>query len=91
MYHSHFDEVTQISAGLYGPIVVLDSGKKFDADRDKVLMFGVAGHATNVIVGPFPHYLLNGSEHPDPMNLRAGSTYRFRIINMGATHRWPSA
>ena len=83
MYHSHFDEVTQISGGLYGPIVVLDSGKKFDAERDRILMFGVAGHATNVIVGPFPHYLLNGSEHPEPMNLRAGTTYRFRIINMG--------
>ena len=82
MYHSHFDEATQIAGGLYGPIVVLDSGQKFDADRERLLVFGVAGHATNVVIGPFPHYLMNGSEHPPAMNLKAGTTYRFRIVNI---------
>jgi len=82
MYHSHFDEATQIAGGLYGPIVVLDSGQKFDADKDRVLVFGLAGHATNVVIGPFPHYLMNGSERPEPMNLKAGTTYRFRVINI---------
>jgi FtsP/CotA-like multicopper oxidase with cupredoxin domain len=82
MYHSHFDEATQIAGGLYGPIVVLDSGQKFDADQDRVLVFGLAGHATNVVIGPFPHYLMNGSEQPEPMNLKAGTTYRFRVINI---------
>jgi FtsP/CotA-like multicopper oxidase with cupredoxin domain len=82
MYHSHFNEATQITSGLYGPIVVLDSGQKFDAETDRVLVFGAAGHATNVIVGPFPNFLMNGKAQPEAMNLKAGTRYRFRIINI---------
>jgi manganese oxidase len=82
MYHSHFDEATQITGGLYGPIIVLDSGQKFDPETDRVLVFGVAGHATNVIVGPFPNYVMNGKTQPEAMNLTAGKRYRFRVINI---------
>ncbi len=82
MYHSHFDEATQITAGLYGPIIVLDSGQKYDPETDRVLMFGVAGPATNVVVGPFPDYLMNGQKQPGPMTLKAGTRYRFRLINI---------
>ncbi len=82
MYHSHFDEATQIPAGLYGPIIVLDSGQKYDPETDRVLMFGIAGHATNVVVGPFPNYIMNGQKQPAPMSLKAGTHYRFRVINI---------
>jgi FtsP/CotA-like multicopper oxidase with cupredoxin domain len=82
MYHSHFDEATQITGGLYGPIIVLDSGQKFDPETDRVLVFGVAGHATNVVVGPFPNYVMNGKTQPEAMNLTAGKRYRFRVINI---------
>jgi FtsP/CotA-like multicopper oxidase with cupredoxin domain len=82
MYHSHFNEAEQISSGLYGPIIVLEPGQKFDPETDRVLIFGAAGPTTNVIVGPFPHFLMNGKEQPEPMNLKAGTTYRFRLINI---------
>ena len=82
MYHSHFDEATQIAGGLYGPIIVLDSGQTFDPETDRVLMFGVAGPATNVVTGPFPNYVMNGQKQPRPMTLKAGTRYRFRIINI---------
>jgi len=82
MYHSHFDEATQITAGLYGPIIVLDSGQKYDPETDRVLMFGLAGHATNVVAGPFPNYIMNGQKQPGPMSLKAGTRYRFRVINI---------
>ncbi|HEV8448884.1 MAG TPA: multicopper oxidase domain-containing protein [Gemmatimonadaceae bacterium] len=82
MYHSHFDEATQIAGGLYGPIIVLDSGQKFDAETDRVLVFGIAGPATNVVVGPFSNYLMNGKAQPAPMNLAVGKRYRFRVINI---------
>jgi FtsP/CotA-like multicopper oxidase with cupredoxin domain len=82
MYHSHFDEATQIAGGLYGPIIVLDSGQKFNAETDRVLMFGIAGPTTNVAAGPFSHYLMNGQKQPGPMTLKAGMRYRFRIINI---------
>jgi FtsP/CotA-like multicopper oxidase with cupredoxin domain len=82
MYHSHFNEEQQINSGLYAPIVVLDSGQTFDPETDRVLMFTSAGTVTNVITGPFPRTLLNGQAEPPPMDLRAGTTYRFRLIDM---------
>ena len=82
MYHSHFDEAMQMGGGLYGPIIVLDPGQTFDAETDKVLFFGTAGTGRNVIFGPFPDDVLNGQAQPGPMNLRAGTRYRFRLLNL---------
>jgi len=82
MYHSHINEADQISSGLYGPIIVLEPGQKYDAEHDRVFFVGTAGPATNVVIGPYPHYLLNGAEQPKPIDLRAGQTYRFRMINL---------
>jgi FtsP/CotA-like multicopper oxidase with cupredoxin domain len=82
MYHSHFDEFEQIAAGLYGPIVVTERGQRYDAETDRVLLFSDAGPTTNVVRGPFPPALLNGSVLPAPLDLRAGTTYRFRLINI---------
>lgn len=82
MYHSHFNEAEQISSGLYGPIIVLEPGQRFDPETDRVLIFGAAGPATNVVVGPFPNFLMNGKAQPEPMDLKAGTRYRFRLINI---------
>jgi manganese oxidase len=82
MYHSHFSENKQMGSGLYGPIIVLEPGEKFDPETDKVLFLGTAGTVTNVLVGPFPHYLVNGTERPAPMQLEAGTRYRFRLFNL---------
>jgi FtsP/CotA-like multicopper oxidase with cupredoxin domain len=82
MYHSHFDEFEQIAAGLYGPIIVTEPGRRLDPETDRVLLFSDAGPTTNVVRGPFPPALLNGSAQPAPLDLRAGTTYRFRLINI---------
>jgi FtsP/CotA-like multicopper oxidase with cupredoxin domain len=82
MYHSHFDEFQQISSGLYGSIVVVDSGKRYDPEIDRVLLLSDDGPTVNVIRGPFPHALLNGRAQPEPLELRAGVSYRFRLINI---------
>ena len=82
MYHSHFNEATQMGSGLYGPIVVLEPGEHFDAATDKILFFGTAGAGVNVIDGPFPHYIMNGKEQPAPMDLQVGTRYRFRLFNL---------
>jgi manganese oxidase len=82
MYHSHFNETRQIAAGLYGPIVVLPTRRMLDTKRDKVLIFGDDGPTDNVIFGPFPHARVNGRIDPDTLELRAGVTYRLRLINI---------
>ena len=82
MYHSHFREAHQMGSGLYGPIIVVEPGQKFDPETDRVLFFGTAGTTTNPVFGPFPHFLMNGKAQPDAMNLKAGTRYRFRLFNL---------
>jgi manganese oxidase len=81
MYHSHFDEMNQINSGLYGPIIVVDRGERFDPETDHVFMVGNGGPTRNVIRGPFP-LLLNGQAAPAPIELKAGVSHRFRFINI---------
>jgi FtsP/CotA-like multicopper oxidase with cupredoxin domain len=82
MYHSHFDEMGQIGSGLYGSIVVLDHGRQYDGNTDRVLLFSDDGPTTNLIRGPFPHAQMNGQREPAPLELRNSVTYRFRLINI---------
>jgi len=82
MYHSHFSEAKQMGSGLYGPIIVLEPGQRFEAETDKLLFLGTAGTGVNVIAGPFPNYLLNGKSQPEAMTLKAGTRYRFRLFNL---------
>ena len=91
MYHSHFNEDQQITSGLYGSIVVTDDGKAPNADIDRVMLFSSAGPTINAITGPSPATLLNGKAQPDTMQLRAGTTYRFRFIDItGDIHTYLS-
>ena len=84
MYHSHFNEMQQTSSGLYGPIVVLEPGETFDPEMDRVLLLSDGGPWKSFTPGdsPVPPTLLNGQAAPAPLDLRAGVTYRFRLINI---------
>ena len=83
MYHSHFNEMQQTSSGLYGPIVVLEAGETFDPETDRVLLFSDGGPWSGFTLdSPVPPTLLNGSEVPGPIGLRAGETYRLRLTNI---------
>jgi FtsP/CotA-like multicopper oxidase with cupredoxin domain len=82
MYHSHFDEAMQMGSGLYGPIIVLEPGQRFDPETDKILFFGTAGTGRNPVFGPFPRFVLNGKTQPEALSLRSGTRYRFRLFNL---------
>jgi FtsP/CotA-like multicopper oxidase with cupredoxin domain len=82
MYHSHFRERQQMASGLYGPIIVLEPGQKFDPATDRILFFGTAGTMPNVLSGPFAPFVMNGKTQPDAMTLEAGTRYRFRLFNL---------
>ena len=66
----------------YGPIIVVEPGQKFDPATDKILFFGAAGLGANPVYGPFPAVLMNGKEQPYDMDLKAGTQYRFRLLNL---------
>ncbi len=76
MYHSHMDETTQLTSGMYGPIIVLDPGETFDPVTDRIF---VIGHAHD---GEYWGVTVNGRKEPLALRLRAGTRYRFRVINI---------
>ena len=76
MYHTHMDEEDQLGSGLYGPIIVQEPGKKFDASTDLVLFYG--GTVRDGKLTP----AINGQPDPSPITLRAGTTYRLRLVNL---------
>ena len=75
IYHTHIDDIKQLSSGLYGPLIVLRPGEKFDPETDRVLVISKAGPGEKPI-------WLNGSQSPDFASLRTGQKYRLRIINI---------
>jgi FtsP/CotA-like multicopper oxidase with cupredoxin domain len=87
MYHSHSNEMQQIGSGLYGTIIVHERGQKPDPPTDRILMLTDGGPTINVIKDR-PGTFLNGSLQPAPMEMKAGTKYRLRVINIRA--EWPS-
>jgi manganese oxidase len=83
MYHSHSNEMQQISSGLYGAIVVNEPGVKRDTLNDKVLLLSDGGPVINFFdPRQFPPALLNGQRAPAPIDVAAGEPVRFRLINI---------
>lgn len=77
IYHTHWHDDTQILNGLYGPLIVLEPGQKYDPASDLNLVFGVGNYA------PFGFMMLiNGYPAPDILRLQTGKKYRLRLINI---------
>jgi FtsP/CotA-like multicopper oxidase with cupredoxin domain len=77
IYHTHAADPNQLSGGIYGALIVLEPGKSFDAEHDKLLVIG-----TRDTFFDAKRITINGMEKPQPMTLNAGTTYRLRLINM---------
>jgi len=75
IYHTHIDDIKQLSSGLYGPLIVLRPGESFDPEIDRVLLISRAGPGETPI-------WLNGSRSPKIASFKVGQKYRLRIINI---------
>ncbi len=84
IYHSHLNEMNQIVSGMFNPLIVLDPGQKFDPAQDKIFLVGAAGPINE---GENDAGTVNGEREPRPIDLVAGQTYRFRIININPEWR----
>jgi FtsP/CotA-like multicopper oxidase with cupredoxin domain len=73
MYHTHVNDVHQQTNGLYGPLIVVDSGTTWNGAQDQVFMVG-----DNAALAP----VLNGGGTPAPLVLKAGQDARFRLMNI---------
>ena len=80
MYHTHMNDLAQLSAGLYGALIVLPEGTAFHPETDKVLVLSRHGKRKDGAL------LLNGSASPVPLALRAGVRYRLRFIDILANN-----
>ncbi len=77
IYHTHWNDVRQLTGGMYGALLVLEPGQKYDPANDKVFVLGRAG--VDEMHDPL---VVNGSPQPGLMVLLTGQTYRFRFINI---------
>ncbi len=82
MYHTHMNDMEQITSGVYGPIVVLEPGRRYDPVTDHVFIAGWDSEEDP------PHTIINGDSLPAPLTLRAGVPHRFRFINIGPANRF---
>lgn len=73
IYHTHLNDIRQLMRGLYGALVVLDSGARWNPDSDLVF---IAGDNGNLKPG------LNGGNTSDTVQLHPGIPYRLRLINI---------
>src|SRR5512134_230043 len=77
IYHTHLHDVDQITAGLYGPIVVLPPGQTFAPELDHV--FTAGWDAERIVV--------NGGSTEAPLAFAAEETHRLRFVNIGPAQR----
>lgn len=79
MYHTHLHDLVQLSGGLYGPLIVIEPGAKFDPAHDHIVVLSRGGPGPSE--GPV---LFNGSLTPPVLHWRTGRRYRLRFINIAA-------
>jgi FtsP/CotA-like multicopper oxidase with cupredoxin domain len=83
IYHTHSHDEAQLAGGLYGALIVLDAGQRYDPATDHVVVIGLNGV---VVPGEREPFALNGLAKPAPIQMRAGVPNRLRLINITANN-----
>jgi FtsP/CotA-like multicopper oxidase with cupredoxin domain len=80
MYHTHLNDIEQITSGLYGGLIILEPGERYDPETDHLFVAGWDGDVDHIII--------NGdSTGGPPIEMRVGSTHRFRFVDIGPAQR----
>ena len=78
VYHSHLDDINQLTKGLYGALIVMEEGEEFDPRFDHIYMQGWRS--------PFPSSLddldLNGWDEIPIQSAKVGESHKIRLINI---------
>ena len=78
MYHPHMDEEDQLESGMFGPLIVLEPGTRFDPATDKLFVLGVS------LRDGKRDATMNGARTFSPMELHVGTSYRLRFLNINS-------
>jgi len=82
IYHAHMNDEVQLGEGLYGPLIVLESGAQFDSANDHIFIVSRGG--ADDVTAP---RLLNGStDDPPTLYWHPGQRHRFRLIDITANN-----
>lgn len=79
IYHTHWHDEAQLAGGLYGALLVLEPGERFDPRTDHVVIVGLNGVLRSGEREPFS---LNGRASPAPIAMQVGVPNRLRLINI---------
>ena len=92
IYHTHLNDIEQVTGGAIGPLVVLEPKERWDPARDHVYIGGWSG--MDDVTSPgcvppqsepkcWPRLMINGDTLGlAPETLKAGVRHRFRFINL---------
>jgi hypothetical protein len=76
IYHTHMNDLGQLAAGMYGALIVLEPGEKWNDTTDHVFAIGQSGLMTPAWT------VVNGRPAQQPLLLKAGVPHRFRFLSM---------
>src|SRR5262249_8873813 len=82
IYHTHWHDSSQLTNGLYGPLIVLPPGEKFDPASDRIFVFSIGDFGALHELA-----LINGTPQSKTLQLQAGKKYRFRLINISTNNQ----
>lgn len=82
IYHTHLNDLEQLTSGLYGALVVLEPGRKFDPATDHVFVLGWDGPSD-----PPRRWVVNGDTSGPPIQIGLGVAQRFRFIDIAPAGR----
>jgi len=77
IYHTHWHDMEQLTTGLYGALIVLEPGEKYDSEHDRTFVISTAGRSFSEET-----LLMNGNGEPSGTQFRVGERYRLRFINI---------
>jgi FtsP/CotA-like multicopper oxidase with cupredoxin domain len=81
MYHVHSEPGHELAQGLYGAFLVMEPGQRWDPVTDRIMLLGSLGSTLDAPPA------VNGQVAPAPIELRAGTTYRFRFMHISPDDR----
>ena len=82
IYHTHWHDPSQLTNGIYGPLLVLPPGEKFDPSLDLTFVFSIGDFGALQEIA-----LINGTPQSKTLQLQAGRDYRFRFINISTNNQ----
>lgn len=82
IYHTHWHDASQLTNGLYGPLIVMPEHETFDPKSDLTFVFSIGefGALQELAV-------INGTPQSKALPLEMNRKYRFRFINISTNNQ----